>query len=355
MASSPAARRIAGARAAQPNLPDEILEDIFIRLDSTADLARACAVCTTFRRVVSARPFLRRYRSLHAPPVLGGILAEYGEFYPADSPHRSARAAAAVARAAGFTFSFLPKRNRWRTRDVRDGRVLLSAYASASSLEDLVVRDPLHRRYVLIPSIPSDQMPSRRHFGDKQDFEPFLAPASEEEKESSSFRAICNMLSENKVVTFVFSSITGQLQKVTEIRGFLSIRPELFMRHYAGKCFYWTHPYRSKLLMLDMVRMKFSLVNLPPDPPGRPWRCGMMYAIVEFEGRLGFLALDNGMLELYLRDDGVDADEWRHGARRSPCLSIALSGSSLVQMRATCSYEQALPRRCQNHNISRCI
>ncbi|CAN6329830.1 unnamed protein product [Urochloa humidicola] len=59
--------------------------------------------------------------------------------------------------------------------------------------------------------------------------------------------------------------------------------------------------------------MKFSLVSLPPDPPGRPWRCGMTYAIVEFDGRLGLLVLDNVMLELYLRNDGVDdVDEWRH-------------------------------------------
>ncbi|CAN6338923.1 unnamed protein product [Urochloa humidicola] len=78
MASSPAARRIAGARAAHPDLPDEILEDIFIRLDSAADLARASAACTTFRRVVSARPFLRRYRSIHAPPVLVSIVAGNG-------------------------------------------------------------------------------------------------------------------------------------------------------------------------------------------------------------------------------------------------------------------------------------
>ncbi|CAN6329829.1 unnamed protein product [Urochloa humidicola] len=154
MASSPAARRIAGARAAQTDLPDEILEDIFVRLDSVADLARASAACTTFRRVVSTRPFLRRYRSLHAPPVVGGIFAERGKFYPAEPPHRSAPAAGAVARAADFTFSFLPKRNRWRTLDVRDGRVLLSAYASTSSPKDLVICDPLHRRYVLSPLSP---------------------------------------------------------------------------------------------------------------------------------------------------------------------------------------------------------
>ncbi|OEL15473.1 hypothetical protein BAE44_0023509 [Dichanthelium oligosanthes] len=115
------------------------------------------------------------------PHVLGGIVSETGDFHPAEPPHRSAPAARAVARAADFTFSFLPKpSNRWHTSDVR---VLLSA--SASSLEDLVIFDPLHRRYVLIPSIPGDQVASVRHFfDDKQEFEPFLVPAAEEEKES---------------------------------------------------------------------------------------------------------------------------------------------------------------------------
>nr|TKW29531.1 hypothetical protein SEVIR_3G401600v2 [Setaria viridis] len=286
----------AGAPAAKPGLPDEILEDIFIRLDSAADLARANAACTTFHRVVTARRFLRRYRSLHSPPVLGGIVAEIGIFHPAEPPHRSASAAGAVARAADFTFSLLPKPNRWRTRDVRDGRVLLSAPAPApaSSLEDLVVCDPLHRRHVLIPSIPGDQVASARYFDyDKQEFEPFLSPASEEEKESSSNRAMCNVLSNNKVVTFVFSSVTGQWQRVAETSGFGSINPELFVRHCVRRC---------------------STGRIHTRTSCSPWCSGMLHAIVEFEeGKVGFLALDIGTLELYLRDDGVDADEWRHG------------------------------------------
>ncbi|OEL37040.1 hypothetical protein BAE44_0001941 [Dichanthelium oligosanthes] len=142
--ASPTARRIASDPTAQPDLPDEILEDIFIRLDSAANLARASAACTTFHRVVSARRFLRRYRSFHPPPVLGGIIAELGNFHPAEPPHRSAPAARAVARAADFTFSFISKPNLWRTHDVRDGRAVLSASVSLlidlpSSLVDLLI------------------------------------------------------------------------------------------------------------------------------------------------------------------------------------------------------------------------
>ncbi|CAL4897645.1 unnamed protein product [Urochloa decumbens] len=157
--ASAARRRIDAAPAADPPFPDEILEEIFLRLGGAADLARAAAACASFRRVATARPFLRRFRSLHAPPVLG-FLDIHG-FHPAAPPHSSAPAAAALARAAAdFTFSYLPEPSRrWSVVDARDGLVLLSrpiAGAGAGAFADLVVCDPLYRRYVLVPPIPDD-------------------------------------------------------------------------------------------------------------------------------------------------------------------------------------------------------
>ena len=54
--------------------------------------------------------------------------------------------------------------------------------------------------------------------------------------------------------------------------------------------------------MINTAEMKFSKIDLPPTPPGRPWCCRVLvHAIVETEeGMLGFLTFDNGMLELYL-------------------------------------------------------
>uniref|UniRef100_K3ZDW8 F-box domain-containing protein n=1 Tax=Setaria italica TaxID=4555 RepID=K3ZDW8_SETIT len=290
-----------------PGLPDEILEDIFIRLDSAADLARANAACTTFHRVVSARRFLRRYRSLHAPPVLGSIVSKVGKFHPAEPAHRSAPAARAVARAAVFTFSFLPKPNRWRTRDVRDGRVLLAA--SASSLEDLVVCDPLHRRYVEIPPMPIDLLaciPPVPGDLDVLEFEPFLAPASEEEE--SSFRVICNVVSAKKEPSFLQPRNNGDRSLVSS--------QAVVMEPLALKClcFYWTHPFRKNLLVLDTGEMKFSFVDLLPKSLGTPLQhLALKHAVVELgEGRLGLLTLGSDGLELYLRDNGADAQEWRH-------------------------------------------
>jgi hypothetical protein len=71
--SSPAARPYAGAPSPQPIFPDEILGEIFLRLDSAADLARASAARTAFIRVVR---FLRRNRSLYRRTVISFLPSE---------------------------------------------------------------------------------------------------------------------------------------------------------------------------------------------------------------------------------------------------------------------------------------
>ncbi|CAN6352346.1 unnamed protein product [Urochloa humidicola] len=203
--------------AAQPGLPDELLEDIFLRLDAAADLARASAACTTFHRVISARRFLRRFRSLHPPPFLGFLESDQpGPLDPADWPHRAAPAAHALARAADFSFTFVPNptRSYWKVCDARDGRVLLYRRSSdEDAFPDLVVCDPLHRRYVQLPTIPDDLAVSTGACG-MPDFDPFFDPASKEEKheveEDLSFGVICAVQCQHKLVTFHFSSVTGK-------------------------------------------------------------------------------------------------------------------------------------------------
>ncbi|CAN6348565.1 unnamed protein product [Urochloa humidicola] len=176
-------RRIAGAApnaaaAPLPTLPDEILESIFLFLDNPADLARAASACTSFRRIATARPFLRRFGSL--------------------------------ARAADFTFSFLPDHplGGWAISDARDGRVLLSQPVSiAAAFDELMICDPLHRRYVRIPSVPDDLVTSIPRCY-RILVVPFLAPAAAEDAdEPLSFSVIRTcQLGDKKVVAFFFSS-----------------------------------------------------------------------------------------------------------------------------------------------------
>ncbi|KAL6629908.1 hypothetical protein ACP70R_029673 [Stipagrostis hirtigluma subsp. patula] len=215
---------------APPALPDELVEEILLRLDDAADLARASAACASFRRVVTDRRFLRRFRSLHPPPVLG-LLDTTGRnrgFYQAQPPRRSAPAARAFAQAADFSFSFLPDPGRWGVCDVCDGRVLLARsvrlpYASWFVFDKLVVYDPLDRRCVEIPPIPADLAPMQPQFEPFlvpiMQFEPFLVPTGEEEE--SPLRVICNVVYKKSYTT-------------------------LLRRHYAHCCFYWTTYSNSK-------------------------------------------------------------------------------------------------------------
>jgi hypothetical protein len=70
----------------------------------------------------------------------------------------------------------------WNVCDARDGRVMLYKRASETgAFADLVVCDPLYRRYVQLPPlpIPDDLAVSTRARG-MRDFNPFLDPASKE-------------------------------------------------------------------------------------------------------------------------------------------------------------------------------
>jgi hypothetical protein len=81
---------------------------------------------------------------------------------------------------------------------------------------DLVVYDPLHRRHVLIPTIPVDLQLAGKQDGNNEAMtfhNPFLAPTIDDDDETSSplrFRVMCIALSKTEVVAFVFSSASGQ-------------------------------------------------------------------------------------------------------------------------------------------------
>ncbi|KAI4969118.1 hypothetical protein ZWY2020_000032 [Hordeum vulgare] len=86
-------------------IPDELLEEIFLRLPSLDMLACASATCTSFCRVIKGRPFRRRFRELHRPPLLGFMDA--AGFQPAQAPHTSAPLAGTLGPCVA-DFSFIP-------------------------------------------------------------------------------------------------------------------------------------------------------------------------------------------------------------------------------------------------------
>uniref|UniRef100_A0A8R7URT7 F-box domain-containing protein n=1 Tax=Triticum urartu TaxID=4572 RepID=A0A8R7URT7_TRIUA len=162
-------------------LPDVNLEDIFLRLPTPAALARASLACAAFRRIITERSFLRRFRKLHPPPLLG-IIDDEGVFAPTEAPHPSAPLSRALVQGADFTYSFVPKPL------------------------DLAVCDPLSRRYLLLPPIPEDMTIEQERL---YELRHFLIPIRENEDETS-LKVICLAYYRSKLVTFIFSSVTGQ-------------------------------------------------------------------------------------------------------------------------------------------------
>ncbi|KAL6896707.1 hypothetical protein ACP4OV_007279 [Aristida adscensionis] len=293
-----------------PALTDDLLQEIFLRVASPADLARASTACPSFRRLIADDPaFLRRYRSLHAPLFLGFLksMPDFG-FQPAEAPHPNAPAARALARAADFSVDHLPppRWQSWYVCDVLDGLVL---YGCEGPLEhdvspDIAVSDPLSRRYLLLPPVPGDQFEG----SDMLYSEVFFAHPADE----AAFRVIAVMHCQTKSVVFIFDSGSGGWSVGASISWEaldVGASTMLCCRCYVYGCFYWKFFSTKKLLKLDM-NMEFSIVDLPPDLDGD------CIAVVEAgDGRLGLFShiSDDTFLNYYtsVQSEGHKAGEWQ--------------------------------------------
>ncbi|KAE8814263.1 hypothetical protein D1007_08322 [Hordeum vulgare] len=305
----------------QAELPDHLVEDILIRLPAAVDLGRASMAAASFHRTIAGHSFLRRFRALHPPPLLGILTYNsahhktlWPSFLPAQPPHPSAAIAALTLAAADFSCSFLPSRELWSHCDYRDGRILLSK--KGDFLANVAVCDPLHRRYLLLPAIPDDLAALSRQM-DVTHCEPFLAPAGEDQGGNgdapSGFRVMCLRMSSTNLVLFVFSwsgARAGQWHTVTfdgwgafmnsewVVLGTFPDTPDT-RRYYAHGCFYWEIPYPCKLLVFDTRTEEFSFVSLPD-------RRRQNTFVEATDGRLGMYSR---RVRDRLLDDGMRADE----------------------------------------------
>ncbi|KAF7104581.1 hypothetical protein CFC21_105470 [Triticum aestivum] len=315
------------------DIPDHLLAEIFLRLPDSEDLVRTSAACVSFHRLATDGSFLRRFRRLHAPPILGFLWAG-GMFYPTLPPHPSAPAAHALNLAADFYFSFIPSHYRWTVQDIRDGRVLLEGDIEKDErppvFKDLAVCDPLHRRYVLLPPPPHDLAASLEHpfpMGSEARCKAFLVPLGEEEVVAgvTTFRVILMANCKTSLAAFVFSSSTGQWEAAAskgwsdlaltegDMAEMSWVHPFILRRHYAYGCFYWDWVEFGvqKLLLLDTRKMEFSIADLPPGE----WNKEGGIAVVEAgEGRLGIFGF-HGKTSFNLsytiaRNKGESPSQW---------------------------------------------
>ncbi|KAF7077920.1 hypothetical protein CFC21_082414 [Triticum aestivum] len=168
---------------------------------------------------------------------------------------------------------------RWVVMDISDGRVLLGGtdtqFFSGRFYREMVVCDPLHRQYLLLPPIPYDLSHSVKYFGDNF-WETFLVPCGDEAAidEERSFRVICMVQCKVRLMAFVFSSSTRQWQAIPTpswtnlFPGLLPSQsmPLFTKRERVFGCFYWLPMvYKSNMLVLDPRRMEFFIAEPPPE------------------------------------------------------------------------------------------
>uniref|UniRef100_A0A0E0LZU1 F-box domain-containing protein n=1 Tax=Oryza punctata TaxID=4537 RepID=A0A0E0LZU1_ORYPU len=157
----------AAAAATVQDVPDHVLETILLRVDSSACLVRAAASCRRWRRVVADAGFLHSFRSLHGAHRVAGVYHTVDPAYGRPLPGGNFVFVPSTTLAAGvdddsccFALDFLPDggRDLWELVDCRGGLLLLSkkspgfgGVATARRFTDLVVCEPLTRRYQVLP------------------------------------------------------------------------------------------------------------------------------------------------------------------------------------------------------------
>lgn len=367
--------------------PDDVVDEILLRLPCPSSLVRAAAACASFRLLVSSPRFVRRHRALHpdtAAPFLGVFSSapapgeSGGAFHPSDPPHPAAAAARDVAGAADFSFAFLPappdaatgaERPGWLVRDYRDGRFLLDRASCCSTFDsdivtDLAVCDPLSRRYVLLPPIPEDLAASANNplgvLGGRRWCEPFLAPADAEgdrDEEEPSFVVIWTARCPRKVVALAFSSRDGRWRALPSPDCFVwrrhrspfscPVHAVWNRRHYAHGRFYWADCLTNRWLVLDISAMELSVQEIPA--PARFWEENV--AVVEgANGAVGVFAHDfyhaNGNASLNYYTIPHDADgaakswqlektiplPWSTAHGRPFCIRGAANGCLIIEV-----------------------
>ncbi|OEL27936.1 hypothetical protein BAE44_0011046, partial [Dichanthelium oligosanthes] len=164
--------------------------------------------------------------------------------------------ARALPRTADLSFSFVPSFQGIPV-DASDGRVLLQ---SGLKDGDLVLCDPLSRRYRLLPKIPQDCSPGLRH-----SLAAFLVPASRKEADETSFRP------PEQLVAFLFSSTTGQWIRSAVTDPSVPSFCRMYQPCYAYGCFYWKmiSPQEDRLLVFDTRSMEFSTMDIQNHGDGR--------------------------------------------------------------------------------------
>ncbi|CAN6197091.1 unnamed protein product [Urochloa humidicola] len=237
-------------------LPDAILELVLLGLDSLVCLHRAASTCKRWRRIIASDAF----RGLHgAPHAVAGSYYNTGLYSrPWFEPSPSA---AAVVDRRHFSLEFIPDRNycKWLLKASHGSLLLLLCRDCMTSHEDLIVCEPLTRRYKVVPLPPL--APPGSCWGAKA---VLLASDAGTSGGMSKFKVLWlvhdrdNHLRES-IHAYLFGSGGGSTWRVSSINGLPWLT---FIGVTAGRR-YWHDG--KKVFALDQSTLEFSSFVLPDD------------------------------------------------------------------------------------------
>jgi hypothetical protein len=135
---------------------DDLRREVLLRLTLPTALVRAACVCKRWLRVVSSPAFLRDFRVLHPPPLLGSFPDDPTWRPPKLLPRRGllplpdadAELITAMVRRTNAYLSTTISHGRYEILDVRNGRMLLyvTDMCDPTELTTIMVCSPLMRR-----------------------------------------------------------------------------------------------------------------------------------------------------------------------------------------------------------------
>nr|XP_051190425.1 uncharacterized protein LOC127303761 [Lolium perenne] len=307
----------APSRKKEHDLPDELLELVFLRLPSSLHLVRAACSCKRWRRIIAHGGFLRRFRSLCASPLVAGHYRvddrKDGACSPGCSPvfFLSPTADALGFRPEHFSLDFLPSRDSgsWDIADSQGGLVLLSECTEEQRgeetpplFQDLIVCEPLTRHYRVIPR------PAWLHGslycgafllgGD--------ADKTGERISLSNFRIIASLVLRGIARAAIFSSGSESDSgwKTASITADSLVRPQdrPYFEGQVAESIYWS-TVEKEIIALHKHTAKFSCSVFPDETS----YCRLKFVGCD-SGKVRIARLDHIHLKVFVKEE--DAYEW---------------------------------------------
>ncbi|KAM0855322.1 hypothetical protein ACQ4PT_049850 [Festuca glaucescens] len=293
------------------DVPDELLELVFVRLPSSLHLVRAACTCKRWRRIIAHGAFLRRYRSLRASPLVAGHYrvdkCVHWSRPPGCNPvfFLSPSSDTVDLCPQHFSLDFLPSRDggSWDVADSRGGLLLVNQCPGDKGpvFRDLVVCEPMTRRCRVIP--PPAELHGYLTCG------AFLLDGDADEAGEpislSNFRIMVALVLKGIAIACVFSSGNGNDSGwMVQIPMGSVVTPHnsLYFAGLAAGSIYWSNDVHE-IVALDKNTEEFSYSLFPEEA------CYCRHTFVGCDGgkvRLACLVMSH--LKVFIQVEG--ADEW---------------------------------------------